>query len=110
VLGGDIHSFWANDLLADFDDPRAPVIASELITTSITSYPPPYEKFAGYLADNPHVRFFESRSRGYLSLDLTPTQLTARCQVISDPQDPKATLSTLATFTIADGRPGPVRS
>ena len=45
VLGGDIHSFWANDLKLDFDDPAAPVIASEFVGTSVTSNGPPYEKF-----------------------------------------------------------------
>ena len=110
VLSGDIHSFWANDLKLDFDDPRSPTVASELVGTSITSYPPPYEKFAAYLADNPHVRFFDSRQRGYLVCDATRAQLTARFQVISDPMDRGATLATLASFAIEDGRPGPLRA
>jgi alkaline phosphatase D len=110
VLGGDIHSFWANDLKLDFDDPRSPTVASELIGTSITSHPPPYEKFAGYLADNPHVRFFDSRWRGYLSIEVTPERLTSRLQAISDPADPAASLSTLATFVVEDGKPGVVRA
>jgi alkaline phosphatase D len=108
VLGGDIHSFWASDLKLDFDDPRSPTVATELIGTSITSNPPPYEKFAAYLADNPHVRFFESRSRGYMSTEVTPERMTTRFQAISDPHDPDATVSTLATFVVEDGRPGPV--
>jgi alkaline phosphatase D len=110
VLGGDIHSFWANDLKLDFDDSRSPTVASELIGTSITSHPPPYEKFAGYLADNPHVRFFDSRWRGYLSIDVTPERLTSRFQAISDPADPAASLSTLASFVVEDGKPGVVRA
>jgi alkaline phosphatase D len=110
VLGGDIHSFWANDLKLDFDDPRAPIVAAELIGTSITSHPPPYETFAGYLADNPHVRFFDSRRRGYLSIELTPERLTSRFQAISDAADPAATLSTLASFVVEDGKPGVVRA
>jgi len=109
VLGGDIHSFWANDLKLDFDDPRSPAVAAELIATSITAHPPPYEKFAAYLADNPHVRFFDSRWRGYLSIDVTPQRLTSRCQVVSDAADPAATLSTLATFVVEDGKPGVAR-
>jgi alkaline phosphatase D len=109
VLGGDIHSFWANDLKLDFDDPRSPTVASELIGTSITSHPPPYEKFAAYLADNPHVRFFDSRWRGYLSIEVTPDRLTSRCQIISNAVDPAASLSTLATFVVEAGNPGVVR-
>ncbi|HTO55337.1 MAG TPA: alkaline phosphatase D family protein, partial [Myxococcota bacterium] len=109
VLSGDIHSFWANDLKLDFDDPRSPTVASELVGTSITSYGLPYDRFAGYLADNPHVRFFDSRWRGYMVSDVTPERVTTRFQAISNPQDPNAALSTLATFVVEDGKPGPVR-
>jgi alkaline phosphatase D len=109
VLGGDIHSFWANDLKLDFDDPKSPVVASELVGTSISSWGPPYDKFAAIAADNPHVHFFDSRRRGYLALDLVPERLTARFQVISDVRDPNATLSTLASFVVESGRPGPQR-
>ncbi len=71
AITGDIHSFWANDIKADFADETSPVIASELIGTSITSNGVPYETFAKYLPDNPHVKFFESRKRGYVSVELT---------------------------------------
>jgi len=108
VLSGDIHSFWANDLKLDFDAPRSPTVASELVGTSITSYPPPYEKFAAFLPDNPHVRFFDSRVRGYMVSELEPQRLTTRFRAISDPQDRDAKLTTLATFAIEDGKPGPV--
>ena len=106
VIGGDIHSFWTNDLKLDFDDPHAPVVATEFVGTSITSYPPPYEMFAAMLPDNPHVRFFESRKRGYVMVDLTRETMTTRFQVVSDVTDPNATLSTLKIFTIEDGRAG----
>ena len=39
VVGGDIHSFFANDLHLDFDDPASPVVATEFVGTSISSYP-----------------------------------------------------------------------
>ena len=35
VVGGDIHSFFANDLKLDFDDPASPVVATEFVGTSI---------------------------------------------------------------------------
>src|SRR5918999_1472869 len=37
VIGGDVHSFNASRLKLDFDDPASPVVASEFVTTSITS-------------------------------------------------------------------------
>lgn len=108
VLTGDIHCFFQNDLKLDFADPNSPTVATELVGTSVTSNPPPYERFAKALPDNPHIKFFESRLRGYVSVELTPSLCIAKYQAISDPKDPDAALSTLKTFAIADGKPGAV--
>ena len=108
VITGDIHSFWANDLKVDFDDPNSPTIASEFVGTSITSYGPPYELFKSFLPNNPHVKFFDSRKRGYVMVDLAREQLSARYQTVSDITDADASLSTLASFVVEDGKPGPV--
>jgi alkaline phosphatase D len=108
VIGGDIHSFFANDLKLDFDNPASPVIATEFIGTSISSYGPPYEVLAPALPDNPHVHFFESRRRGYVCVDLERAQMQVRMRVVSDATDPKADISTLKTFAVEGGRPGVV--
>jgi len=70
VIGGDIHSFWTNDLKLDFDDPASPAVATELVGTSVSTHGVPYEVFARALPDNPHVKFFESRRRGYVAVEL----------------------------------------
>ena len=108
VIGGDIHSFWANDLKVDFDDPQTPIIASEFVGSSITSPGPPYDRFAGWLADNPHVHFFDSRQRGYVSVDLRPQRMEVAFRAISDPADWSAEVTTLQRFVVTDGKPGPV--
>ncbi|MFI5401274.1 MAG: alkaline phosphatase D family protein [SAR324 cluster bacterium] len=108
VLSGDIHSFWANELKLDFDEPASPIVAAEFVGSSITSSGPNYGTFQRFLPDNPHVRFFDSRVRGYVAVDLTPERMTARFRAISDRRDPQATVSTLRTFVVEDGRPGPV--
>jgi alkaline phosphatase D len=108
VLGGDIHSFWANDLKLDFDDPRSRTVATELVGTSIASRGPPYEQFAKCLSDNPHVQFFESRFRGYACADITRAAMTRRFRVVSGVTIPDATVSTLRTFAVEDGRPGAI--
>ena len=108
VLSGDIHSFFANDLRLDNDDPASPIVASELVGTSISSYGPPYEMIAQVLPDNPHVHFFESRQRGYVCVDLEPAHMQARMRIVSDVKDPKATISTLRTFAVEAGKPGVV--
>ena len=107
VLGGDIHSFWVTDLKVDFDDPRAPVVASEFVGTSISSAGVPYERFAAFLPENPHVKFFESRRRGYVRCELTPERWTSDLRVVETVRTPDSTVSTLASFVVEDGRPGP---
>ena len=106
VIGGDIHSFWTNDLKLDFDDPASPTVATEFVGTSITSAGPPYEQFVKYLPDNPHIRFFESRQRGYVSVELTPAQMTTRFRAVEDVRDPATAISTLKTFVVENGKPG----
>jgi alkaline phosphatase D len=106
VLSGDIHSFWASDLRLDPYDPRSPLVATEFVGTSITSLPPPYETFKAMADATPHVRFFESRQRGYAVAELTAGRMTTRFRGIADPTDRNAAAATLATFTLEDGRPG----
>ncbi len=105
-IGGDIHSFWANDLKADFDDPKSRTVATEFVGTSVTSDGPDYAAFAAMLPQNPHVKFFDSRPRGYVSVDIDQKHMETRFQAISDRRDPQATVSTLATFVVEEGQPG----
>jgi PhoD-like phosphatase len=104
VIGGDIHSFWTTDLKADFANPSSATVATEFVGTSITSDPPPYELIAAVLPENPHVKYFESRQRGYVSVDLLRDRMETRFQVISDRRDPKATVSTLKRFVVESGK------
>jgi alkaline phosphatase D len=108
VIGGDIHAFFANDLRVDFDDPKSPVVATEFVGTSISASGPNYDLFMSFLPDNPHVQFFDSRKRGYVSVDVDARQMTTRLRVISDVTDPKASVSTLKTFVVESGKPGVV--
>src|SRR5580692_4116282 len=108
VVGGDSHSFFANDLRLDFDDPSSPVVATEFVGTSISSYGPPHDLIAQALPDNPHVHFFESRRRGYVCVDLEPAHMQVQMRVVSDAHDPKADISTLKTFAVESGQPGVV--
>lgn len=108
MLAGDIHSYWANDLKRDFGDPNSPTVATEFVTTSITSNPPPHDIFLTYLPDNPHVKFFDARQRGYSMIEVTPERMNVQFRAISDRTDPNAGVSTLKSFAVEDGRPGAV--
>jgi alkaline phosphatase D len=106
MIGGDVHSFWANDLKLDFDDPQSPTVATEFVCTSITSAGPNYDRYVKYLPDNPHVRFFDSRRRGYAAIDLTRQRMTTRFRGVSDVRKPDAGVATLKSFTVEDGQTG----
>jgi alkaline phosphatase D len=108
--GGDIHSFWTTDLHLNGQDPDSKVVATEFVGTSVTSDGPSYEAFNAILPLNPHVKFFDSRQRGYVSVSLDKTRMETRFQVISDRRDPKATVSTLARFVVEDGQAGAQRA
>jgi alkaline phosphatase D len=108
VLTGDYHSFWTNDVRIDSADPDSPVVATEFVGTSVTSSGPPNDVLNAMLPENPQVKFFDSRSRGYISADLDRRRLRTRYQAISDRRDPNATISTLKSWAVESGRPGAI--
>ncbi|QXI29535.1 alkaline phosphatase D family protein [Pseudomonas vanderleydeniana] len=104
--GGDIHSFWTTDLHLDGADPDSKIVATEFIGTSVTSDGPPFELFNSLMPLNPHVRFFDSRQHGYVSVELEPGRMLTSFRAISERADPRATVSTLKQFVVEDGRAG----
>jgi len=110
VLGGDVHSFNASQLKLDFDDPASPVVASEFVATSITSQAWAQERLNQYLPDNPHLLLADSRFRGYARADVTAKRLQVDLRAMDNVQSRDAPCSTLASFVVEDGRPGPVRA
>ena len=111
VITGDIHSSWVHDVRASYDDPASPTVATELVGTSISSDFP-----AAFIApvqaarvDNPHTRFFDGVSRGYVLCELTPDRWTADFRAVATIDLPSSTVSTIATFVIEDGVPGAVQ-
>lgn len=109
VIGGDIHSFWVTDLKSDFQDPQSPVVATEIVGTSISSRGPNPDLFTLALKVNPHIKFFESRYRGYVVCEVTPEQWTTQLRVVDQVEKPGAPVRTLASFQIKNGQPGAQR-
>lgn len=107
VLGGDIHAFNVNALKLDFDDPKAPVVASEFVGTSITSQGWAQKRLDALRADNPHVLLADARYRGYVRVELTPQALKVDLRAMEQVKTRDAACSTLASFVVEDGRPGP---
>ena len=109
VLTGDWHSFWANDIKADFADPASPTLATEYVGSSISSTCTWHELVSDKLNQNPHVRFFEGERRGYIRTTVTPGLWQADYQAVSDPFQAdvgSVRIETLRAFVTEDGRPG----
>jgi alkaline phosphatase D len=107
VLTGDIHSNWANELIADFDDLGSKCVATEFVGTSISSggdgrlKPKDLERL---LTENPFVKFHNAE-RGYVRCDVTPKSWRADYQTVEYVSRRGAPIRTRASFTVESGRP-----
>jgi alkaline phosphatase D len=110
IVTGDIHAFWVNDVKEDFSRDESRTVATELVGTSITSAGSSFDMFNALLPQNPHVKFFESRKRGYVACRITPETLVADLRVVDDVRQVSSPGSTLASFVIESGKPGAVRA
>ena len=106
VLGGDVHSNYVADLKADYDDPAAPVVASEFCGTSITSLSVAQTRLDAAREYNPHIRYGRADQRGYMSFELDASELRASVQVVDRPVDPASAVTTAARFVVDAKRPG----
>ena len=113
VLSGDVHTFYAADLRADFSRPPSadnPLIATEFCTTSVTSSSHPQTRTEQYLAYNPHIRYGHSDYRGCMMMEVTPARVSVRFQGLDDVRQAGSGVSTLARFAVEDGKPGLTRT
>lgn len=107
VLTGDIHDNWVNDLTAGRDE-RSPVVATELVGTSVSSGGDGQDMpaaMAGILAENPFVKFYNSQ-RGYVRCAVTTDRLQADYRVVEYVSRPDAPVITRASFVVENGHPG----
>src|SRR5215204_1699604 len=108
VITGDLHCSWVSDLKADFRDESSETVGTEFVGTSITSgmgeaYAELYE---GHLEQNPHVRYFDERTGGYVRCEVTPEEWRTEMKLADSIKDPASAVRTFASFVIEDGKPG----
>jgi alkaline phosphatase D len=104
VLTGDVHSHWAAEVRARFDDPSAASVATELVTTSISSGgdgSDSRDEIAAVLPENPHIRYFNAR-RGYIRARITPDELRTDFRVLPFVTRQGAPVHTAASFVVPD--------
>jgi alkaline phosphatase D len=107
VLTGDIHTNWANELIADFDDLGSPVVGAEFVGTSITSGGNGVDEVkdqAQRMAENPCVKFHNAQ-RGYVRCNITPEKWQTEYQVVDYVDRPGSPIKTRASFVVESGRP-----
>ena len=107
VLSGDSHVDFVYDVKKDFSDPKSPTVATELLGTSISSEGDPATPSTTFDASpkNPQLRFFDNH-RGYVRCTVERSRLTADFRAVSTVTQPSATVSTLASYVVDDGKPG----
>lgn len=111
VLAGDIHTNWANELIADFDDLGSRVVGSEFVGSSISSggngaqAPKDLDLL---LKDNPFVRFHNTE-RGYLRCELDAKQWRTDFRTVPFVLKPGAPVNTRASYVVEAGKPGPTK-
>lgn len=108
VLTGDIHSNWVNDLRAGFDRPDHPVVATELVGTSISSGGDGDDQSPSVgpvLDQNPHVQWQNAR-RGYVRCRISQNEWQTDYRTVPYVTRPGAPVSTASSWRCEQGRPG----
>ena len=105
VVTGDVHAHWASEVYRDQDDPDSGVVASEFVTSSITTGGDGYDKADGqhpWAAYNPNLQFW-TNLRGYVSTTITPGRMTVDHRCVRTVTTPGSDVFTRARFVVEDG-------
>jgi alkaline phosphatase D len=108
VLSGDIHAFIVSGLHREAADLDSPVVAAELVTTSISSQGIAQSTLDAWRAINPNLSFADARYRGYLRLGVTRDHLLADLVGLDSVKTRQTQARTLRSYVLEAGRPQPV--
>ena len=106
TLGGDVHMNVAAQLRLQPNDERSPVLASEFVTTSISSRGMSETVLERIRAGNPDIVHARADERGYTRVEVTPQGVSAEFRTTAYPALADARLNTQARFAVARGRAG----
>jgi alkaline phosphatase D len=115
-VSGDVHSSWANELVRDDDPEGTPPLAVEFVTTSVSSQNlddrlgvPPRTKSLEIErkvnARNNQVRWLELDSHGYLTQDITPTEITTTWHFTDPPTTQSNNSHPAKQWKVKNGTP-----
>jgi alkaline phosphatase D len=105
ILGGDIHAFLVGGVNAVPEQPDSPLVASEFVTTSISSNPVPQAALDQWLANGPSLQKVDGTHRGYVALTLSARQLRADLVAVEDASRPDSPSRIGSSWVVEAGSP-----
>ncbi len=108
VLTGDEHQNYAGELYLDGKRPGPDPIATEFVTTSISSGGNGIDERADTLAiqqENPQLKWHNAQ-RGYVICDVTPDVWTTEFKTVDSVTRPEAPIRTRMRMAVEHGQPG----
>jgi alkaline phosphatase D len=110
VLSGDVHAWYLSDLQLQSEvqkvGQKAPVIATEICGSSITSRSWPQQVVEKLRGNHPHIKYARSDKRGYTLIDVDAKQATIKLRAMDDVRLADSSITTLSTLNVLQGRAG----
>ena len=110
TLGGDVHQNVAAQLRLRPNDLQSPVLASEFVTTSITSKGMAPGLLDQIRASNPDIAYARSDERGYTLIQVTPKGVQAEFRTTPHPVERDASLRVQSAWAVELNRAGVIRA
>ena len=107
TLGGDVHMNVASVLRLEPNDPQSAPLASEFVTTSISSRGMSEQLLSAIRLSNPDLQYARADERGYALLECTPKQLQTEFRTTPHPAGASEVLKVQARFVVEAGKAGP---
>jgi alkaline phosphatase D len=105
-LGGDIHSFFAGDVVTTNADPLSAPVLAEFVGTSITAESYNTKLFESLMPENPNIKYVNDRFRGYVMCDVGRDIWNTDYRIVEDARVRTPTFRSLAKFVVENGNPG----
>jgi alkaline phosphatase D len=106
TLGGDVHRHVAAQVRAQANDSRSPILAAEVVGSSLTSRGLSETMTAWIKRDNPDVVHARSDERGYVLMDVTPEAVHGDFRSTPFPAMLDAAMGSQARLVVHSGKPG----
>ncbi|TBO31397.1 phosphodiesterase [Aquabacterium lacunae] len=109
VLGGDVHRHVAANLRLRPGDVASPIVASEFVTSSISSQGLSELLTAWMKRSNPDMLHARSDERGYALIDVDPQRVLCEFRATPHPVRADSIFHAQARYEVRRGVPGPQR-